>query len=103
MTPETFTSLVNLGAAGAVIIVVVIFLKFQERREAEWQRFFTTLSAANEVDNRHICDALEKVVVGVNIISSEMRAHDEKVEDRIAAIQTATKKIVSHTIPKPAA
>jgi len=101
VTAETFTSLVNLGAAGAVIIVVIIFLKFQEKREAAWQSFFNTLSAANELDNRRVCEALDRVVMAVNIISTDLRVHDDKVGDRIAAIQTSARRSASKTVPRP--
>lgn len=63
MTPETLASLINLGAAGAVIIVVRMFLKSNEKRDKEWRDFFTLLNKANCADVAKNYTILEKLVV----------------------------------------
>lgn len=55
MTPEVILGLVNLGAAGAVIIVVIVFIKYMERKD-------TTLSAAIEKVSSSV-DANTKILV----------------------------------------
>jgi len=100
MSAETFTSLVNLGAAGAVIIVVLIFLRYLAKREADWQSFFTALTTANEADIRRVTDAMEKISIGITVISSDLQRHDNKVEDRIQAIQIADRASAKRTANK---
>lgn len=39
MTPQTIAYLVNLGAAGAVIASVVLFLKHLEKRDADFRKW----------------------------------------------------------------
>ena len=47
MTPADWASIVNLGSAGAVIAVVIIFLRSIKERDAEWRNFFTELNRSN--------------------------------------------------------
>ncbi len=50
MTPEVIAALVNMGSAGAVILVVLIFLRSNEKRDAQWRDFFTALNSASQAD-----------------------------------------------------
>ncbi|MBE3038631.1 MAG: hypothetical protein IMZ62_07455 [Chloroflexi bacterium] len=43
MSPDTLTALVNLGSAGAVIAVVVIFLKFLGKADENWRVYLKEL------------------------------------------------------------
>lgn len=49
-TSEIISALVNMGSAGAVILVVMIFLKSIKERDAEWRSFFTELNTSNRND-----------------------------------------------------
>lgn len=69
MTPETISALVNWGPAGAVIIVVVIFLKYIEKRDRDWQTFFQQV-----LDNKDT--PLQKLIEVVQTMISEFQAHD---------------------------
>ena len=62
MTPDTLTSLVNLGSAGAVIIVVIIFLRSMKERDDLWRGFFTDLNAANKSDICELAKAMERIL-----------------------------------------
>lgn len=73
MTPETINALVNLGSAGAVIVVVGIFLKSIKERDAEWRDFFTAISSSNKSDIQemrgtaaHLLKLLEDLVKSYN-------------------------------------
>lgn len=50
MTPETISALVNMGSAGAVIAVVVIFLRSIEKRDNQWRDFFTAINSGTKDD-----------------------------------------------------
>jgi len=92
MTPETIAALINMGAAGAVIIVVMIFLNYISKRDKDWQNFFAALNATSLADIRQVRDSLDRVVQGINCISVDLHAHDDKVDDRVKIIQVASKK-----------
>lgn len=83
--------LVNLGAAGAVIAVVVIFLNYLGKRDAEWRSFFTTLNAANTADMTRLTKALDDLVERIECIGRDLTAHDTKVDDRIKQVQSASR------------
>jgi hypothetical protein len=69
MTPEQITALINLGAAGAVIVVTVYFLRFIEKRDRDWQAFFQALYSDKDAPMEQISEALQTLL-------SEFRAHD---------------------------
>ena len=93
MDATAISSLVNLGSAGAVIIVVIIFLKNIKERDTEWRDFFTALNKANCEDGEKRLQLTEKILEMVGAVLSELKAHDEKVEDRFnKAVTTITKR-----------
>lgn len=63
------TDLVQLGTGGAIIAVIVIFLKYIEKRDREWQAFFQAIVLKKDVP-------LEKLSEAVQVILSEIREHD---------------------------
>jgi hypothetical protein len=89
MTPETFTSLVNLGSAGAVIAVVIIFLRSIKERDAEWRNFFTELNKNNKDDVCQLAETMERMV-------NSLDAHD-----RQAKMIADNVKVVLDVITKP--
>lgn len=94
MTPETFTSLVNLGSAGAVIAVVIIFLRSIKERDAEWRNFFTELNKSNKADVCELAETMQSLVDSVHKLATDLALHDQKVDQRIdAARETATKPV----------
>lgn len=102
-------NLVNLGAAGAVIILtyylVNTFLKVIKERDEQWQDYFTKL-------NDQLCkDAERRLVLTENILNltennlnltgvvlSEIKAHDLKSEQRIAAASKVAADTVKATL-----
>ena len=93
MTPETISALVNMGSAGAVIAVVIIFLKEMGKRDRQWQDFFTELNKNNRCEIQELAQTMKEVVDGVHEITSMIVKHDEKVEQRFEkAVSTVTGK-----------
>lgn len=88
MTAEQITAIINLGAAGAVIIVVVYFLRFIEKRDKDWQAFFQALLQNKDAPITEISEALQ-------ILLGEFRAHDQmeraKLEEMSRSIHSRDK------------
>ena len=82
---------VNFGTAGAVIAVVIIFLNYIGKRDAEWRSFFTDLNRSNTEDMTRLTRALDELVNRIDCIGRDLTAHDSKVDERIKHIQTASK------------
>jgi hypothetical protein len=88
MTAEQITALFNLGAAGAVIIVVVYFLRFIAARDKDWQAFFKALLEDKDAPLTNISEALQTLL-------SEFRQHDQmekaKLEEMSKVIHSRTR------------
>ena len=69
MTPEAITALINLGAAGAVIAVVVIFLRFIQKQQSDWQRFFKSVMESQNQPTMKLTQAIEHLL-------AEFQKHD---------------------------
>ena len=69
MNPDVMSSLIDLGAAGAVIGVVILFLKFIEKRDKEWQGFFTLIRKQDEERQSKLIQAVQKLI-------DEFKEHD---------------------------
>lgn len=97
MSAEQITALINLGAAAAVIIVVVYFLKFQafliqfiEKRDQDWQAFFRALLADKD-------SPLPVISENLMILLSEFRAHDQMERTKLEEMS----KVVHANEDKP--
>ncbi len=91
MTPETIAALLNLGSAGAVIIVVLAFLRSNEKRDQEWRDFFTALNEGSKNDLTEIINATKKLIESVDCLNDKLTNHDANVAARVRAIQDASK------------
>lgn len=103
-TAATIAQLVNLGSAGAVIIVVIIFLKTIKERDAEWRDFFTALNKATAEDGERRMQLTEKILQMVEAVLRELHDHDAKVDERIAAAARSTTEAVTRAVngkPQP--
>jgi hypothetical protein len=103
MTPDTVASLINLGAAGAVILVVLIFIDYikkkeqqsiedNKQRDKDWRDFFVTIHATDGDAIKGMASAISTLIDSVNCLSDKLNAHDTNVADRIKAIQLASKR-----------
>lgn len=84
MTPEIIAALVNMGSAGAVIVVVLIFNKSNEKRDAEWRDFFTELNRSNREDVAGMAQDLKDTIKCLD-------SHDKRSQE----IYTVVNKILA--------
>lgn len=103
MSAEQIAGLVNFGSAGAVIAIVIIFLKFIEKgnttakesydhRDEMWKEFFKNLTAGNIEQAQSVNKVLEDLVKTVASLKDEVKGlrselylHDARV-DRIVEV-----------------
>lgn len=85
-----WNALVNMGSAGAVIAVVVIFLRSNKERDAEWRSFFTALNSTNKDDICQLAETMERMLKSLD-------AHDAQAK----AIKAAVDRIAENTKPAP--
>ncbi len=76
MTPEQLATLVNIGSAGAVIAVVMIFLKFIEKRDADWRSFFSTIRAADNAVSADLVKAIKELTGEIENLKSRLNSHE---------------------------
>ena len=69
MTGEAIANLINIGTAGAVIAVVIIFLRFIKERDADWRSFFTTIRRSDNELNARLAMCIER-------LENKFDAHD---------------------------
>jgi nitrate/nitrite-specific signal transduction histidine kinase len=92
MEPATIASLINFGSAGAVIIVVIIFLNYIGKRDVEWRDFFTLLNKNNVEDMGRLTKAIDQMAQSLDKLGVNLKMHDDHVEQRIKDVQTATRR-----------
>lgn len=94
MDAATVASLINLGGAGAVIIVVVLFLKYLQKRDEEWRAFFVEISRGTATET-------QRLVVSIDKLAEKLDDHDKAVQPRIeTAVNSAVDTILSGTTPR---
>jgi hypothetical protein len=94
MDPATIASLINLGGAGAVIIVVILFLKYLQKRDEEWRAFFVEISRGTATET-------QRLVVSIDKLAEKLDDHDKAVQPRIeTAVNSAVDTILSGTTPR---
>ena len=92
MDATTIASLINFGSAGAVIIVVMIFLNYIGKRDQEWRDFFTILNKSNVEDMGKLTKAIDNMSDSVALLGENLKKHDDNVESRIKDVQTSTRR-----------
>lgn len=97
ITPETLNALVNMGSAGAVIVVVVIFLRSIRERDAEWRSFFTALSSNSQTDIDQMRVTAERIIKSLDLLLSMYSQHDTRAATIQAAIDGIKQDMVKLT------
>ena len=95
INPEVLNLLLQLGSAGAVIAVVIIFLKQIDKRDEQWRSFFTELNKANANDMTTLTCAMRSLTESVREIAANLATHDRHVDERVNAAanrKTITRK-----------
>jgi len=100
MTPEVVAALVNLGSAGAVIAVVLIYNKTTKERDAEWRDFFTVLSSTNREDIADMRTTANKLTSLLEDLLKSYNAHDTQAKN-IAATIAEIRLELARLVPKP--
>lgn len=100
MEATTIAALVNMGSAGAVIAVVILFLKdrresettrqeHDQKRDKEWRDFFTALAGGNEKDIQDMRSTANRLTALLEELLKNYNAHDTQAK----AIATAIAEI----------
>lgn len=76
MTPEQLATLVNIGSAGAVIAVVLIFLNFIAKRDADWRDFFSSIRAADNQASAQLVTAIKDLTSEIENLKSRFDSHE---------------------------
>ena len=87
-------ALVNMGSAGAVIAVVIIFLRSNRERDAEWRSFFTELNRDNKSDICALADTMERMV-------SSLNDHDRQAKNALDIINRIHEAVTRPVRRKP--
>lgn len=115
MDPSIISALVNLGAAGAVIVVVAYFLQYLSRENDKWQTFIIKRDEESKNDNKdlrtsvsNLVDVTRSLAQEVSEMSERLADHDSKVAvtfseaiDRIGSAITTGKPPKKARIPIP--
>lgn len=94
MAVETLTSLINLGAAGAVIAVVVLFLRNNRERDNAWRDFFTELNRQNCADNLEIMNNQKSIMSILSKITEMIARHDRDSLARVTTVSQTAKELL---------
>ena len=100
MDASTIASLINFGSAGAVIIVVIIFLNYIGKRDTEWRDFFTALNKSSVEDMSKLTKAIDSMALSVSSIGNKLDIHDVHVDTRIREIQNAERRRLKQAVEK---
>lgn len=106
MDPATINALVNMGSAGAVILVVVIFLRSNKERETayrleqvardkEWRSFFTTLNSNNKTEVLQLAQTMAAMVKALDEHDDQAKTILEKVNNVAEGVAVLREKAVS--------
>lgn len=93
MTPEMLKQLLDLGSAGAVILVVVIFLRSNEKRDKQWRDFFTALNKDSKEDLVKLADTMARMVKALDLHDAQAK----EIKDAVARIDENTKPLPPYT------
>ena len=101
MTAETISALVNLGSAGAVIAVVIIFLGNIKERDKEWRDFFTALAGGNQQDIQDMRQTATRLTNLLEDLLKNYNSHDTQAK-AIAAAVAEIRLELARINPRPA-
>lgn len=76
MTGEQLSTLVNIGSAGAVIAVVVLFLQFISKRDEDWRNFFTQIRQTDSEAMTRLANVIDKLTARVESLEDKFDRHD---------------------------
>lgn len=96
MTTETISALVNMGSAGAVIAVVIIFLKELGKRDQQWRDFFIGIRQGDAQATKELTLAMQQMAQNVASLTDKLSDHDEMARRGIDEL----KRVASSALPR---
>jgi hypothetical protein len=82
------TSLVNIGAAGAVIAVVLVFLDFIKQRDKDWRDFFNGIRETDGAAITRLTEVIDRLVSRVQSLEGKFDAHDAKEMEFLHGVES---------------
>jgi len=71
------SKLAELGSTGLLLIVVILFLNYIDKRDKQWKDFFSEMHNADNAILAELTSAFESVKNELVSLRSEFHAHDE--------------------------
>ena len=93
MSAESLLGFVNLGAAGAVIAVVILFLNYLKKRDESWQEYIKNLRIDDQTIQKKMDDSYVErntlLVTSLNLLTGRIQAMQEFDTSHHAAMAKA--------------
>jgi hypothetical protein len=72
---DLITALVNAGSAGAVIVVVILFLRYMEKRDAQWREWMVAVRAGDQQMIDGLKDAIRAMKEELAALRADFQSH----------------------------
>lgn len=92
-------ALVNAGAAGAVILVVVLFLRFIKERDKNWQEFFVTIRTEDRQQSNKILEVMDRLITRVESLEDKFDRHDATEMEVLRNLTVLMAKVAEKNMP----
>ncbi len=93
-------ALINAGAAGAVILVVILFLRFIRERDKNWQEFFTTIRTEDRQQSDKILVVMDRLITRVEALEDKFDHHDTMEMEVLRSLTVLMAKVAEkETVP----
>ena len=103
MNVEVISGLINLGSAGAVIGVVMIFLNYTTKRDAEWKSYIRELRNDDQAVQKKMDDSYVErntaLVTALNMLTLQIKnmqefdsAHHEAMTRALSEMRRARRR-----------
>ena len=99
-----WTDLLNAGAAGAVIIVVILFLKFIRERDKDWRDFFSGLRSEDSQATVKLIAVMDRLITRIEHLEDKFDQHNavemEVLRNLTALMAKLTSQPSNHQPPR---
>lgn len=121
MDPATIPALVNFGIGGAVIVVVIVFLREMKardeanqsaaakrdeemaKREEAWRAFFLQIRTGDARVQQDLAAAMNRMADNVSALTDKLAEHDDRARSGIEEIRRAAEGIKTARRGRPPA
>ena len=87
------SALINAGSAGAVIFVVIIFLRFIRERDTDWRNFFVSLRSEDIAASEKMLIVMDRLIVRVERLEDKFDKHDTTEMEVLRALTALMAKL----------